>query len=135
MSCSNTDAHEHASLCCPLCVEHAAHPLYCYLMIDSRTCCKTTCNYIGVSRLPLLRMRSHNREPGFKCGAKSTRRAAGHWVMLLVIGPFRQGGAREFKHTWSKRSRGMLSRFKQGCAMAAADETLKIYASPLKQHA
>lgn len=75
--------------------------------------------YIGISRLPFHRVeKQHNRESGWKTGAKATKQASPYWIVELVIGPFVNGGAEEFKQNWRRKSRRFSRRVKEGVAMA-----------------
>jgi hypothetical protein len=90
---------------------------YCYLIANDlpKEQVKTH-TYIGCSREPLRRVRTHNRElPG---GPKNTK-AAGElhaWRLRLVIGPI-AANAKVFKKQWRMRSRGITSRARRGLAL------------------
>lgn len=108
---------------CKFCDEKTHHPLFCYLIGDQQSNAST---YIGLSRQPFFRLKSHNREPGYRCGAKSTKASAGQWRILLVIGPWYGNGGRAFKQAWRRSSRKLKSRLAMGL-LKAQEENKNAY--------
>jgi hypothetical protein len=111
---------------CELCARQVQHPLFCYLISDvgSPGACHAT--YIGVSCQPWFRLRAHNREPHFRCNAKTTSRA-GHWRLVMVIGPWHANGAKQFKQQWRDESRKLRSRIEMGVYKAALMQKIVYY--------
>lgn len=122
---------------CWYCHYEIRHPAFVYLLTD----CRLNANpreledvikpmlvsYVGISRCPHLRLRSHRREKGVPVGHKSTNKGKEYWQMELVIGPF-FGKGKAFKEQWRKKSRKMFRRVVKGCEMAQRDQHLTIYA-------
>lgn len=106
---------------CRFCQKKVKHPLYCYLISDGAVNAST---YIGLSRQPFFRLKSHNRERGFRCGAKSTKASAGKWKLLMVVGPWFANGGKAFKQSWRRNSRKLKSRLKMGLSKAIKDQKL-----------
>jgi len=64
-------------------------------------------SYIGLASNPLRREHCHNRLFGLGSSSKTTRLAAPHWRLVLVIGPFYRG-ARRFHREWRHEARQSL---------------------------
>lgn len=105
---------------CEFCASNVKHPLFCYMISDAQDSSGDAATYIGMSRQPYARLASHNREPGYRCGAKSTKSKAGRWHMALIVGPWSEDGCRQFKLDWRKSSRKFVSRLTRGCSQALA---------------
>lgn len=71
---------------CKLCSTGQPHPVYLYLISD-RVASGGEYSYIGRSRHPTERLKSQNRESGYRVGAKSTKHRAGFLALEMVIGP------------------------------------------------
>lgn len=116
---------------CQYCANHTIHPMWCYLIVaDNETMDNTKSNgtsgknnnknsknqatYVGMSRQPLHRLKSHNREPGYKFGSKTTRPLAGHWKMKMIVGGWTTNGALNFKRQWKQVNRNVNSRVEFG---------------------
>jgi hypothetical protein len=116
---------------CSYCYQRSPHPLFCYLLSDRRFTSDfsrhSALPYIGVSRHPLLRLQSHNRVSGFRSGQKCTKPCASFWQLELVIGPFYQSAV-AFKKEWRKSSRKIMSRIRQGVALAKQYRVANVYA-------
>jgi hypothetical protein len=87
---------------CELCIQRRTHPLFLYLITDSRIPLPNIVSkyqqYVGLSSQPLIRTRSHNREPGYKVGVKATKAVAPHWELQIVIQVLRN--SKHHKQAW-----------------------------------
>lgn len=95
--------HAHAMAAPP-----AARPKWVYLLVEPRGGA-----YVGLASHPFHRVRCHNREDGYATFTKSTRAAAPHWQLVLVLGPCFRGGSavrewwrRELRRQRRKRGGG-----------------------------
>jgi len=117
------------SMNCQYCLKRKSHPLFCYLISNRySTNSATAATYIGLSRQPFFRLKSHNREIDYRCGAKSTKAFAGKWELLLVIGPWYGNGGKLFKQIWRKSSRKLKSRLYMGITKAF-EQNKRVYIS------
>jgi hypothetical protein len=110
-------------------VHQVKHPSYVYVMTDNRISENGDSQlvpYVGISRSPLMRLRSQRREPGVVVGHKSTNKGKRFWRMELIVGPF-YGQGREFKENWRKKSRKLVRRILTGYWMAGVKEMV-VYA-------
>ncbi len=114
------DANEMENVCL-YCDTHSLHPMFCYLIVASnseasnnklgfqRTSNKNKKSdvslYIGVSRLPFDRLKSHNACAGYRFGSKSTKALAGQWKIKMIVGPWFDNGSCEFKKRWRKNNK------------------------------
>jgi hypothetical protein len=89
---------------CDLCIQRRAHPLFLYLITDSRVPLPNIVSkyqqYVGLSSQPLIRTRSHNREPGYKVGVKATKAVAPFWELQIVIQVLRN--SKHHKQAWKQ---------------------------------
>ncbi len=120
-----------SSLSCKYCLQSRPHPLFCYLLSDSR-CTPSLSNhrlvaYIGLTRHPFLRLLSHNRSKGFRPGTKCTKSGSNFWQLELIIGPFYHS-AKKFKLEWRRSSRKIFSRIRQGYLLARKYRIRNLYA-------
>lgn len=99
--------------------------------------------YIGVTRLPLHRLNSHNRVKGFKVGSKITKEGSPNWRIEMTLGPFFEGGATACKMAWRDGYRKLTRRLiggydianKTGLTMYFRDDATKQLVLTLKQNA
>lgn len=107
---------------CVYCAGNFAHPCWLYLLMDERhhplKNPQTGVPYVGLSRVPLIRLKEQNREPGYKVGHKSTRKSAPHHMLAMVFGPFFGGAGRIAKKLWRSESRKIKSRLYRGMLRA-----------------
>lgn len=115
---------------CRFCLRKKKHPLFLYLLTDSRCINQwdkhSVAGYIGLSRLPLLRLHQQNRKLGYRVGVKSTKCASGYWILELVIGPIYKN-AYKMKMEWREKARKILNRIKYGYILANKYNIKNIY--------
>lgn len=74
---------------CRWCHTGARHPLFLYLILDSRIGLEQLSNkrqfHVGLSSNPLAHVRCQNRERGFRAGMKSTKQVAPHWELNMTV--------------------------------------------------
>jgi hypothetical protein len=75
---------------CRMCDSGEAHPVFLY-MISDRVASGGAYSYIGRSRHPSERLKSQNREEGYRVGAKSTKHRAGLLALEMIVGPVVSG--------------------------------------------
>lgn len=97
--------------------EEQEQPLYwCYMMVNFMPDQKIN-TFIGESELPPLMVTRHNQRR--VKGSKSTKSAAGSWILEMIIGPFPDiDKASQFGKNWRSNSRGIPSRRKRGRTLA-----------------
>jgi len=95
--------------------------------------------YISASCFPYERLKSHNREVGYRVGAKSTKGNAGKWGIEMVLGPFRWEDVKVYKALWRRSKRSLTARIqmglqlaKQGIAQFGASSTFSCYAQDVQ---
>lgn len=112
---------EHKGCSCPYCPVEEDHPAFLTLMSTRMKDYKSSqepVSRIFVSFFPLIDLRSHNREKGYKVGPKNTKPLAGKWSVELFIGPFRLSEAKQYLVTWKRSSsKSLIDRIKKGAAL------------------
>jgi len=94
-----------------------AETLYFAYMIANYVASQKINTYIGKSRDPFIKLDMINQKKAK--GAKSTRQAAGHWNLEMIVGPFlRKDESAQFRELWKQKSRGIPSRRQRGKDLA-----------------
>ncbi len=89
---------------------------WCYMMVNFMPDQKIN-TFICESQHPNTTVDEHNH--GNVKGSKSTKSAAGNWILDMIIGPFdTRQDSMEFAKTWRKNSRGIPSRKRRGRDLA-----------------
>jgi hypothetical protein len=110
------------------CPNASEHGHYVYLLTDRRVQLlndryvsnypkRAISNYMGFSDHPHVRLKNHNREPGYKVGHKSTAATAPFWKTQLMIRFETRQEAVKFKAIW-RTKRGAMNRILFGLALA-----------------
>ncbi len=97
---------------------------WCFMMVNFEPNQKIN-THISDSKSPPVTVAKHNA--GQVKGSKSTKAAAGSWILDMIIGPFLTSeAASRFAQRWRSNSRGIQSRRKRGL-MLSHEERLTCY--------
>jgi hypothetical protein len=115
---------------CELCIRRRSHPLFLYLITDSRVALPDVASkyqqYVGLSSQPLIRTRSHNREPGYKVGVKATKAVAPHWELQIVIQVLRN--SKHHKQAWKQAKTNRVFFLLKYLCQLSVDQQTPIFA-------
>ncbi len=96
--------------------EEMSSKWWCYLLINFKPYEKIN-TFIDESMYPDIMVNEHNK--GKVKGTKSTKSAAGHWELDMIIGPFpNEEDAQKFTKQWKNNSRGIPSRQNRGIELS-----------------
>ena len=115
---------------CEFCKKNELHPLFLYLITDSRVQLTNinskTQSYVGLSSSPLTHTMCQNRAHGFRAGIKLTKLVSPHWELQLVI-PIYQN-AKLHKNAYKKFKTNRLKLLLMYLCELAIQQNTPIYA-------